>query len=79
MASSAPAWAIPSCTLAPAGRIVILRQKVGSRNEDDAEAVTVDDELLYKVVYGDPLKHQMQLYKTRIENIATKAVTGGGY
>jgi hypothetical protein len=79
MVSSAPAWAIPTCSLAPAGRIVILRQRVGSRNEDDAEAVTVDDELLYKVVYGDPLKHQMQLYKTRIDSIATKAVTGGGF
>jgi hypothetical protein len=77
--SSPPAWAIPTCSLAPAGRIVILRQRVGSRNEDDAEAVTVDDELLYKVVYGDPLKHQMQLYKTRIDSIATKAVTGGGF
>jgi hypothetical protein len=79
MASSAPAWAIPTCTLAPAGRIVILRQKFGSRNDDDTEAVTVDDELLYKVVYGDPLKHQMQLYKTRIESIATRAVTAGGF
>lgn len=75
---TAPLWPIPSCTLAPAGRLVILRQRAGSRLEDDVEAVTVDLELLEKVVYGDPLKHQMRMYKRRVDGIATRAVTAVG-
>ncbi|KAH7346949.1 Alpha/Beta hydrolase protein [Pyrenochaeta sp. MPI-SDFR-AT-0127] len=77
--STQPAWPIPLCTLSPAGRLVILRQKVASRCEEDVEAVTVDDEMLRKVVYGDPLKHQMRMYRKRIEGIATRAVTAREY
>jgi hypothetical protein len=40
--------------------------------------VTVDDEMLRKVVYGDLLKHQMAVYKKRIENVAVRAVTANG-
>lgn len=76
--STLPAWPIPACTLSPAGRLVVLRQRVGSRVEDDIEAVTVDDEMLRKVVYGDLLKHQMAVYKKRIENVAVRAVTANG-
>ena len=76
--STTPAWPIPPCTLSPAGRLVILRAKPGKRSEDDIEAVTVDDEMLRKVVYGDPLKHQMRVYKRRVDGIATRAVTAGG-
>jgi hypothetical protein len=64
--------------LSPAGRLVVLRQRVGSRTEDDIEAVTVDDEMLRKVVYGDLLKHQMTVYKKRIESVAVRAVTANG-
>jgi hypothetical protein len=74
-ASSLPAWPIPPCSLSPAGRLVVLRQKPGSRFEDDVEAVTVDDEALRKVVYGDVMKHQMGVYKKRIEEVAVRAVT----
>ncbi|KAF1847296.1 alpha/beta-hydrolase [Cucurbitaria berberidis CBS 394.84] len=71
-----PAWPIPLCSLSPAGRLVVLRQRIGSkRGEEDVEAVTVDDEMLKKVVYGDPLKHQMRVYRRRIEGIAVRAVT----
>jgi hypothetical protein len=35
--------------------------------------------MLRKVVYGDPMKHQMRVYRERIEGIATRAVTAGGY
>lgn len=80
--SSAPAWSIPPCTLLPAGRLIILRPRVGSRDrrgEEVIEAVTVDSETFRKVVYGDPMKHQMKMYKERIEEIATRAVTAGGY
>lgn len=74
--TTAPAWPIPPCTLSPAGRLVVLRQIPGRKSEDDVEAVTVDDETLRKVVYGDLLKHQMRVYKCRIDSIATRAVTG---
>tara|TARA_R110002003_G_scaffold116_9_gene10127 strand:- start:5713 stop:7302 length:1590 start_codon:yes stop_codon:yes gene_type:complete len=81
--SVAPAWPVPQCTLSPAGRLIVLRPKGGARpgrNADESvEAVTVEQELLKKVVYGDPLKHQMRTYRMRIEGIATRAVTGVGY
>jgi hypothetical protein len=57
----------------------VLRQKPGGRSEDDVEAVTVDEDVLREVVYGDPLKHMMTLYKSRIERLAVRAVTAGGY
>jgi hypothetical protein len=59
-----------------------LRPKVGSHNrrgEAAIEAVTVDSEIFRRVVYGDPMKHQMKMYRERIEGIATRAVTAGGY
>ena len=81
--SCAPSWPIPACTLSPAGRLIVLRPKIGNpktRSGDEVvEAVTVDEETLRKVVYGDPLKHQMRTYRLRIESIATRAVTAGGY
>jgi hypothetical protein len=77
VSAAAPAWPIPPCTLSPAGRLIVLRPKVG--REDSVEAVTVDGETLRKVVYGDPLKHQMRMYRKRIEELATRAVTAGGY
>lgn len=79
--SKTPSWPIPSCTLSPAGRLIVLRPKsVGTSSGDgDIEAVTVDDQMLRNVVYGDPVKHMMRVYKKRIEIIATRAVTGVGY
>jgi len=47
--------------------------------EEDIEAITVDDQMLRNVVYGDPVKHMMRLYRKRVETLATKAVTGTGY
>ncbi|KAF2026937.1 alpha/beta-hydrolase [Setomelanomma holmii] len=81
--SVAPVWPVPTCTLSPAGRLIILRAKVGAppaRNgEEIVEAVTVDQDMLKKVMYGDPMKHQMRMYRKRIEGIAVRAVTAGGY
>ncbi|KAH7075996.1 Alpha/Beta hydrolase protein [Paraphoma chrysanthemicola] len=81
--SVAPAWPVPLCTLAPAGRLIVLRPRLGARpgrnGEEVVEAVTVDGEMLKKVMYGDPMKHQMRTYRMRIEGIATRAVTGGGF
>jgi hypothetical protein len=77
VSSTAPAWPIPQSTLSPAGRLIVLRPRIG--REDVVEAVTVDGETLRKVVYGDPMKHQMWMYRKRIEELATRAVTAGGY
>jgi hypothetical protein len=74
-----PTWTVPPTTLSVAGRLVVLREKPGRQGTEDVEAVTVDDELLRTVVYGDPLKHMMTLYKKRIEQLAVRAATAGGY
>lgn len=78
-APPAPAvdWPVPACELSPAGRLIVLRPRPGGR-ENDVEAVTVEEDMLRKVMYGDPLKHQMRVYKERIDAVATKAVTMGG-
>ncbi|KAF1357754.1 alpha/beta-hydrolase [Lizonia empirigonia] len=68
-------WPVPPCELSPAGRLIVLRPRPGSRGEDDIEAVTVEENMLRKVMYGDPLKHQMHVYKKRVDYVATKAVT----
>lgn len=70
-------WEIPPTTLSAAGRLVVLRKRPAGRGEEDVEAVTVDDELLRTVVYGDPMKHMMSLYKKRVERLAVRAVTVG--
>jgi hypothetical protein len=83
--SKAPSWPIPSCALSPAGRLVVLRSKDGQSSrvlglgDEEVEAVTVDDQMLRNVVYGDPMKHMMRTYKKRVESLAMKAVTGGGF
>ncbi|KAF2107141.1 Alpha/Beta hydrolase protein [Lophiotrema nucula] len=79
-ASMLPSWTVPPTTLSTAGRLIVLRSRIGGRGtEEEVEAVTVDDELLRSVVFGDPWKHQMVLYKRRIEFLATKAATAKGY
>lgn len=70
-----PPWPVVPCTLSNAGRLIVLRQKHGSVKEENIEAVTVTDDMLRSVVYGDPVKHQMTLYKRRVEMLATRAVT----
>ncbi|KAF2270183.1 alpha/beta-hydrolase [Lojkania enalia] len=77
--SSLPVWNIPSSTLSTAGRLVVLRHRPAGRGEDDIEAITVDEDLLRTIMYGDPLKHMMSLYKRRVECLATQAVTAKGY
>ncbi|ORY11914.1 hypothetical protein BCR34DRAFT_587595 [Clohesyomyces aquaticus] len=78
-ASTLPIWTVPPSTLSTAGRLVVLRDQIGGKGGEDIEAVTVDDEVLRRVVYGDPLKHMMTLYKRRVEVLATRAATAGGY
>jgi hypothetical protein len=78
--ASMPTWNLPSTTLSAAGRLIVIRDKPGKHpRPDNIEAVTVDDELLRTVVYGDPMKHMMSLYKSRVEQLAVRAVTANGY
>ncbi|KAL9106250.1 MAG: hypothetical protein Q9227_008718 [Pyrenula ochraceoflavens] len=68
-------WEVPSSILSNAGRLVILRVPLGG-SEEDVRACIVTDEQLRKVVFGDPLMHQMKVYKARVDILATLAVTG---
>ncbi|KAF2187459.1 alpha/beta-hydrolase [Zopfia rhizophila CBS 207.26] len=81
--SSQPVWKIPPSTLSTAGRLVVLRQRRDGfgrgRGEKDIEAVTVTDEQLRNVVFGDPMAHMMRVYARRVEVLATRAVTVQGY
>lgn len=71
-------WEVPPATLCNAGRLVVLRLPYnnGAESEEDVRACITSDEQLRKVVFGDPLMHQMRVYEKRIEILATKAVTG---
>jgi len=73
-----PSWPIPPGALSLAGRVVVLRQRMGaSANRDDVEAFVLADEQLRDRVFGDPMMHQMTLYRRRVQTLATRAVTGG--
>lgn len=84
--STSAIWPIVPCALSPAGRLVVLRERHGGMSgvgaggrEEEIEAVTVDDGVLREVVYGDPLKHMMKVYRKRVEAIATRAVTASEF
>ncbi|CAI6337275.1 unnamed protein product [Periconia digitata] len=80
--ASLPAYPIVPGSLSPSGRLIVLRNKPGSHSiggEEVIEAVTVEDEMLRSVVYGDPMKHMMKLYRKRVERIATRAITGADW
>ncbi|KIX96951.1 uncharacterized protein Z520_07065 [Fonsecaea multimorphosa CBS 102226] len=72
-------WDVPPATLSNAGRLVVLRiPDHPGATEADVTASLVKDEQLRQVVFGDPLVHSMNLYATRIETLAVRAVTGRG-
>jgi hypothetical protein len=77
--SNGPVWPVPDATLSMGGRIVLLRPHVEAKGPEDIEAVPVSDELLRDVIFGDPVCHTMTLYARRIEILATRAVTAGGF
>ncbi|KAJ9642261.1 hypothetical protein H2204_002630 [Knufia peltigerae] len=70
-------WDVPSGMFSNAGRLVVLRVPKG-KTEDDVTASVVKDEQLRQVIFGDPLAHSMELYASRIETLAVRAVTGKG-
>jgi hypothetical protein len=82
-----PVWKVPAATLSNAGRLVVLRAverwqgkdgKKKERLDDGIVAVGVTDAELRGVVWGDPVCHMMKLYASRVEALATAAVTGRG-
>jgi hypothetical protein len=77
--AAAPTWPPPNATLSLGGRVVLLRPRFDGRGPDDVEACTVTDEMLRDVVFGDPACHTMTMYSKRIEILATRAVTVGGF
>ncbi|PVI06441.1 alpha/beta-hydrolase [Periconia macrospinosa] len=80
--TSMPEYPIVPGSLSPAGRLVVLRNKPGSHTvdgEEIIEAVTVEDDMFRTVVYGDPMKHMMKLYRRRVEILATRAITGADW
>ncbi|KAK8238644.1 Alpha/Beta hydrolase protein [Phyllosticta capitalensis] len=86
-----PVWDVPPGTLSCAGRLVLLRERhpqqhlhlgqeggVGGGTRADVEACVIDDDMLRRAVFGDPMCHMMELYARRIEALAHRAVTAGG-
>ncbi|ETN39737.1 uncharacterized protein HMPREF1541_05963 [Cyphellophora europaea CBS 101466] len=71
-------WDVPPATLSNAGRLVALRvaKNDGRPESESIGAFVVRDEELRKVVFGDPIMHQMSVYRRRIEALAFRAVTG---
>lgn len=51
-----------------------MREKPDNRHA--IEAVQVTDEELRDVIFGDPAMHSMELYKSRIDQLAIAEVTG---
>ncbi|KIV80157.1 hypothetical protein PV11_07678 [Exophiala sideris] len=68
-------WEVPLATFSNAGRLVVLRVP-DSGTESDVTASVVKDEQLRQVIFGDPVAHSMDLYASRIETLAVRAVTG---
>jgi hypothetical protein len=77
--TAGPIWNIPQTTLSLGGRLVLLRERLGGSGKDDIEACQVSDDMFRDVVFGDPICHTMTLYASRVEILATKAVTGKGF
>ena len=69
-------WDVPPSTLSNAGRLVVLRVPKGKKESEHVKACIVSDEQLRQVIFGDPMMHQMDVYRRRVEALAFRAVTG---
>lgn len=69
-------WDVPPASLSNAGRLVVLRVAKGKKESDTVTASIVTDEQLRQVIFGDPIMHQMEVYRRRVEALAVRAVTG---
>ncbi|KAI9864019.1 MAG: hypothetical protein M1813_003335 [Trichoglossum hirsutum] len=76
-ATSKAVWKVPPTSLSNAGKLVVLRPSK-SGDEQDVVACVTSDEQLRGVVFGDPVKHMMKLYASRIDTLATNAVLAKG-
>jgi hypothetical protein len=72
----APYWPVPEAPLSNAGRLVVLREKPGSKRNPSIEAVVTDDGKLRDVIFGDTSMHAMSLYQQRVEALAFAAMLG---
>lgn len=81
-----PVWRVPPCTLSNAGRLIVLRsgnpkarikdrKTVKERLNEGVSAVTIGEEQLRGLIWGDPVSHLMSLYAGRIEVLAVGEVT----
>ncbi|KAK4958869.1 hypothetical protein LTR10_003666 [Elasticomyces elasticus] len=68
-------WPVPEASLSAAGRMLLLREKPGTKTHA-VEAVSLTDGELRGVVFGDPAMHHMALYKQRVDDLAFAAVSG---
>ncbi|KAK7530150.1 Alpha/Beta hydrolase protein [Phyllosticta citribraziliensis] len=83
-----PLWDVPPGTLSCAGRLILLREKSAQSQQSlgqpytsavgEVEACVIEDDMLRRAVFGDPMCHLMTLYARRIEELAHRAVTAGG-
>ena len=69
-------WDVPPATLSNSGRLVVLRVPQNKTAREGVTASIVTDEQLRQVIFGDPLMHQMEVYRSRVEALAVRAVTG---
>lgn len=87
-------WKVPPPTLSTGGRLVLLRKKQrphhsfsapplvrprAARSGEGVEACMISYSQLRDAVFGDPLKHTMDLYARRIEELARDAVPYAQY
>lgn len=81
----APLWPVPDLGLSNAGELVLLRgmesKELESKRRNHFQgkmvvAKMITDEILRKVIWGNPELHRMRLYLERIELLALHAVTG---
>nr|POE47011.1 dna replication complex gins protein psf3 [Quercus suber] len=70
-----PYWPVPPATLSNAGRIILLREKPYDHARR-TEAVVVSDEQLRHVIFGDRAMHSMNLYQSRVDELAFATMSG---
>ena len=76
--SNGAIWKVPPTSLSNAGKLVVLRSRHPGGGEQEIVACLTTDEQLRGVVFGDPVKHMMKLYASRIDTLAVNAVLAKG-
>ncbi|KAI9768001.1 MAG: hypothetical protein M1840_005313 [Geoglossum simile] len=76
--NSGVVWKVPPALLSNAGKLVVLRSRQPGEGEQEIVACLTTDEQLRGVVFGDPVKHMMKLYASRIDSLAMNAILAKG-